>query len=380
MIPILSPELEEFRQHVQRWTLDRLMPRANEIDRSGEFPRDLFEELAGLGYLGIMYDEEFGGLGADNRNVMFTILIEELSRASMSFAGMICMHGSTATFGLAEWGSQDLKARYLAPALKGEMIGAFAITESNAGSDAASLRTRADKVDGGYVINGAKIFTSNAPYADFVTVAATSDAAKGVKGIGLYFVDTKTPGFSVSRTIEKFLIHGSATAETTYEDVFVPDECRLGSESGFLNAYKALTVDRIYTGALAMGNARAAYDAALEYSKVREQFGRPIGKFQAIQFKLVNMLATIEQMRLYLYQAAQMADRGDPITKEAAMAKLLTSEGGNAVCRDAMSIFGGYGLTLDFPVERYLRDSFFPMVGGGTCDIMRTIVAKQIGI
>tara|TARA_R110000772_G_scaffold56211_3_gene127998 strand:+ start:1997 stop:3139 length:1143 start_codon:yes stop_codon:yes gene_type:complete len=380
MIPTLAPEHEEFRAHIERWVEQRLQPIASELDQSGVFPHELFKELGSLGYFGIMYPEAYGGLGGASPNVHYTILIEELSRASMAFAGVVCMHAAAATHGIGAWGSEALREKYLAPAIRGEKIGAFAITEPNSGSDAASIRTRARKVDGGYVITGTKMFTSSAPIADFITVAATSDPEKGVQGIGLFLVDTKMPGFSVGRTIEKFVIHSADTAETIYEDVFVPDDHRLGDESGFLNAYRALTIDRIYTGAMALGNARAAYDAALDYAKTRVQFGKPIGKFQAVQFKLVDMLATLEQARLYVYHAAELADRGEPITKEAAIAKQIAADGGNQICQKALNIFGGYGLTLDFPVERYLRDSFFPMIGGGTSDIMRTIAAKQIGL
>ncbi len=380
MLPELAPAHEEFRSHVARWVDERLAPAADEIDRKGEFPIDLFRELGSLGYLGIMYPEEYGGTAVAEKNVYFTIMIEELSRASMAFAGTVGMHSSTATHGIFAWGSDALKQRYLVPSIRGEMIGAFALTEANAGSDAAAITTRARAVDGGYVISGTKMFTSNSPFADFIIVAATTDPAKGARGIGLYLVDVASPGFSIGRTIEKFLIHSSDTAETVYDDVFVPEECRLGDEQGFLNAYESLTVDRIFTAALALGNARAAYEAALRYAGQREQFGRPIGTFQAVQFKLVDMLALLEQARLYVYEAAKLADHGRSITREAAQAKMIAAENGTQICQKALQVFGGYGLTKDFPVERYLRDSFFPGVGGGTSDIMRVVAAKALGL
>lgn len=380
MLPNLAPEFGEFRSHIAKWASDRLAPVAAELDRTDVFARDLFKELGSLGYFGIMYPEEYGGSGIEDRNVHYTIMIEELCKVSMAFGGTVGMHAATATHGIFKWGSEELKRRYLVPALRGEMIGAFALTEPNAGSDAAAVRTTARKVDGGYLLNGTKMFTSNSNIADFITVAATSDRSKGIKGIGLYLVDITSPGLSVGKPIEKFVIHSGDTAETIYEDVFVPDDYRLGDEQGFLNAYHSLTVDRIFTAAMALGNAWAAYEAALEYAKSREQFGRPIGKFQAIQFRLVEMLATLEQARLYVYETAKLADQGHTITREAAIAKAVAAESGNEVCRKALSIFGGYGLTKDFPAERYLRDSFFPMVGGGTGDIMRVIAARELGL
>jgi butyryl-CoA dehydrogenase len=299
----------------------------------------------------------------------------------MGFSATVSMHGSTATHTIFEWGGEELKQKYLVPAIKGEKIGAFAITEPNAGSDAGSIRTRAERTNEGYRLNGTKIFTSNSTIADFVTVAARTGDEPGVKGISLFLVDTESEGFAVSRKLEKFTTHCSDTAEIVFDNVLVPDECRLGDEnSGFKNAYRSLTVDRIFTAALAIGCARAAYDAAFKYAQEREQFGRPIAKFQAVAFKLVDMLAQLEQIELYTYSAAAMADRGEDITKEAALAKIVAADGANQICQKALNIFGGYGLMNEFPIQRYLRDSYFPMIGGGTSDIMRLLVSRQLGM
>ena len=377
----LDQDQKEFQRHIARWVDERLVPQAELLDRSGEFPRELFKELGELGYYGIMYPEAYGGSGLAHPYVHYTILCEELARGSMGFAAIVCMHASTATHTIHAWGSEALRQRYLVPAIKGDMVGAFAITEANAGSDAAALRTRAERTDGGYRLNGTKIFTSNGTVADFVTVVATTDPKKRLKGLSLFLVDTRIPGFSVGRQLEKFTTHCSDTAELVLQDVFVPDECRLGDEEGgFLNAYKALTIDRVFTAALAIGTGRAAYEAALKYAKEREQFGQTIGKFQAVQFKLVDMLASLEQARLYTYYAASLADQGEPITIEAALAKIIAADGCNEVCQKALNIFGGYGLMNEFPLQRYLRDSYFPMIGGGTSDIMRLIVARQLGL
>ena len=379
---MLDQDAQEFRSHIARWVDERLAPQADALDRAAEFPHALFHEFAGLGYLGALYPESAGGSGLANPHLCFAVMCEELARGSMGFAAAVLMQASTATYTLHKWGAPALRERFLLPALRGEKIAAFAITEPNAGSDAAALRTRATKVDGGWVLNGGKIFTTHGTVADFITVVATTDPARGLKGLDLFVVETRTKGFSVGRKLEKFTIHCSDTAELAFDNVFVPAECRLGEEEsgGFLNAYKALTVDRVFTAALAVGNAQAAYDAALRYAKERVQFGQPIGKFQAVQFKLVDMLATLEQARLYTYYVAGRADRGEPITTEAALAKLVAADGCNEVCQKALNIFGGYGLMSEYPVQRFLRDSYFPIIGGGTSDIMRLIVARQLGL
>ncbi len=374
-------EVDEFRSHVARWVDERLVPQAEALDREGVFPYALFKELGQLGYFGAMYPEGYGGSGLRYPYTCFTVLCEELARGSMGFAAGVCMQGSTATNTIHEWGSATLKELYLRPALRGEKIGAFAITEPNAGSDAASLRTKASKVDGGWRLNGTKIFTSNGTVADFISVVASTAPGTGARALEMFVVDTGSDGFSVGRRLDKFSIHCSDTAELVFEDVFVPDDHHLeaGSGGGFLNVYKSLTVDRIFTAALAIGTGRAAYDAALRYAKERSQFGQPIGKFQAVQFKLVDMLAKVEQARLYTYHAASLADADKPITTEAALAKIIAGDGCNEVCQMAMSIFGGYGLMNEYPVQRFLRDSYFPLIGGGTSDIMRLVVGRQLG-
>lgn len=378
----IAEEAEEFRSYVARWVDERVAPQAEAIDHKGEFPFELFRESAELGHLGVMYPEDAGGSGLQHPYTCFTVLCEELARGSMGFAAGVCMQGSTATHTIYQWGNEKLRELYFAPAIRGEKIAAFAITEPNAGSDAASLRTKAVKVDGGWRLNGAKIFTTNGTVADFITVVASTAPGSGAKALELFVVDTKSEGFSVGRKLDKYSVRSSDTAELVLDNVFVPEDHHLKGEdgSGFLNAYKSLTVDRIFTAALAIGNGRAAYDAALRYAKERSQFGQPIGKFQAVQFKLVDMLAKLEQARLYTYYAASLADAGKPITTEAALAKIVAADGCHEVCQMAMSIFGGYGLMNEYPAQRFLRDSYFPMIGGGTSDIMRLVVARQEGL
>ncbi len=378
----LQEEVLEFRSHIARWVDERLIPQAERLDHDNEFNVELFREIGELGYLGTMYPETAGGSGVAYPYTCFTVLCEELARGSMGFAAGVCMQGSTATSTIHEWGSDALREQYLQPALRGEKVGAFAITEPNSGSDAASLKTRAVRAEGGYVLNGSKIFTTNGTVADFITVVATVDPAAGTRGLELFLVDTSWAGFKVGRKLDKFSVRCSDTAELFFEDLFVPDAHCLGDGKGggFIKAYSALTVDRIFTAALALGNAQAAYDAALRYAGERKQFGQAIGKFQAVQFKLVDMLARLEQDKLYTYYASALADRGASITTEAALAKIAAAEGGHEVCEKAHAIFGGYGLMNEYPAQRFLRDSYFPMIGGGTGDIMRLIVARQIGL
>ncbi|MGO9572061.1 MAG: acyl-CoA dehydrogenase family protein [Desulfomonilaceae bacterium] len=376
-----TEEQREFRRHIARYVDEKIIPVAESLDDTEEFPRDIVRELGRLGYLGIKYPEEYGGSGLQNPNVFHCIFCEELARGSLGVASVIGMHTSTATHTVFAWGTEELKQKYLVPALSGEKIAAFGLTEPGAGSDAAAIRTRAVKTDNGYVLNGTKIFISNGTGADFVTIAAKTEPDKGVHGISLFLVDTKTPGFSVGRRLEKFSNKCSDTAELVLEDVELPDDCLLGEENkGFTNVYVSLAIDRIMTAALALGLSRAAYQAAYNYSKEREQFGRPISKFQAIQFRLVDMLARLKSAELHTYYAAWVADLQDNPTEAAAMAKLVATEAANYICRMAVSIFGGYGLMNEFPVQRYLRDSFFPLVAGGTNDIMKLVVARQIGL
>ncbi|MGB6066285.1 MAG: acyl-CoA dehydrogenase family protein [Desulfomonilaceae bacterium] len=376
-----TEEQREFRRNIARYVDEKVIPVAESLDDTEEFPRDIVKQLGQLGYLGIKYPEEYGGSGLKDSNVFHCIFCEELARGSLGVASVLGMHTSTATHTVFTWGTEELKQKYLVPALSGDKIAAFGLTEPGAGSDAAAIRTRAVKTSNGYVLNGSKIFISNGTVADFVTIAAKTAPDKGVHGISLFLVDTKTSGFSVGRRLEKFSNKCSDTAELVLEDVELPHDCLLGEENkGFTNIYVSLAIDRIMTAALALGLSRAAYQAAYNYSKEREQFGQPISKFQAIQFRLVDMLVRLKSAELHTYYAASVADRHDNPTEAAAMAKLVATEAANYICRMAVSVFGGYGLMSEFPVQRYLRDSFFPLVAGGTNDIMKLIVAKQIGL
>jgi alkylation response protein AidB-like acyl-CoA dehydrogenase len=376
-----TEEQNEFRRQVARFVDERVIPIAEQYDQSGEFPREIMLELGELGYLGIKYPEAYGGAGLDQPHMYHTIFSEELARGSLGIAAGIAMQTSTATYGVNKWGTEALKQKYLVPALQGKMIAAFGLTEPNAGSDAAALRTKAQRDGDHYVLNGTKIFTTNGTVADFITIAARTNPGKGFKGISLFLLDTKTPGFSVGRKLEKFTIHCSDTAELVLDNVRIPAECLLGEEDmGLINIAQSLIDDRVMTAGLAVGVAKAAYEGAFKYAQEREQFGKAISHFQAVRFRLVDMLARLKTAELYTYYAAWKADRGEKIMQEAAMAKLVASEAANYICRQALSIYGGYGLMMEYPAQRFLRDSFFPLVGGGTSDIMKVVISKEMGL
>ncbi|MFH0822255.1 MAG: acyl-CoA dehydrogenase family protein [Pseudomonadota bacterium] len=377
----LTWEAEEFRRNVARFAQERLAPVAKELDEAGEPPRDLILEMGKLGFLGVKFPEECGGAGVDLPNTYHCILVEELARASAGFAATIAMATSVPLLSVYHFGSEDLKQKYVVPALRGEKIGAFALTEPGAGSDAAAIRTRAVRDGDSYIINGTKTFTTNGTIADFVAVVAKTGLEDGRKGMSVFLVDTTMKGFRVGKRLSKFTTHCSDTAELVFEDLVVPRENLLGEEdTGLLGVMEHLEVDRIMTAAISLGLAKSAYEAALQYSKEREQFGKAISKFQAVRFRLVDMLSLLESSEIYLYHAAMKADRGEKVSKEAALTKIIVCEAANKICSMALSIFGGYGLMTEYPVERFLRDSYFPLIGGGTPDIMRVVVAREIGI
>jgi alkylation response protein AidB-like acyl-CoA dehydrogenase len=377
----LTWEQQEFRRQVARFAQERVAPLAEEMDARGEPRRDLLREMGALGFLGVKFPEEYGGAGVDGPHVYHCLLVEELARVSAGFSATVAMTTSVPLLSIFRWGSEELKQEYLVPAIRGEKIGAFALTEPEAGSDAAAIRTRAVRHGDDYVLNGSKIFISNGTVADFVTVAAKTDPEKGMAGISIFLVDARSEGFRVGGKLSKFTTKSSDTAELVFEDLVVPAGRMLGQENeGLLNLLSSLEEDRLMTAATSLGLAKAAYEAAVRYAQERKQFGKAIGKFQAVRFRIADMLALLETSELYLYYAARKADRGERVAKEAALAKIIVCEGANKVCSMALSIFGGYGLMTEYPVERYLRDSYFPLIGGGTPDIMRVVVAREIGI
>ncbi len=377
-MPRLTPEQEGFRRSVAKLVDTEIAPVADDIDARGEFPVALFRRLGALGYFGLRYPERYGGSEADM--VTFCLLAEELGRGSMSLAAAAMMQALMGTHFVFKYGDEEQRQRYLVPALRGEKIGAFALTEPGAGSDLGNMQTRARREGEHWVLRGAKTWVTSAPIADFLTVGAKTSDERGLKHIALFLVDPKTmPGVVQGRKIAKMSVRASDTGEIALEDVRVPATHVLGGESGGVEMIGGILSEiRVMTAALSVGLARAAYHAALRYARERVAFGKPIAEHQAIAFKLADMLTGIHGATLMTYEAAAALDRGEAVTREAAMAKLTASEMAVRVADEATRIFASYSLATEYPVQRYLRDSRFLLFGGGTSEILRMIIARDL--
>jgi alkylation response protein AidB-like acyl-CoA dehydrogenase len=374
----LTPEQETFRRSVARFVDAEVVPQAEAIDERGEFPRELFKRVGAQGWLGLRYPEAYGGADADM--VTYCLFAEELARGSLSLAAAAAMQSLMGTYFVFKHGSDALKAKYLVPALRGDLVTTFALTEPNAGSDVASITTRAERRGDRWVLRGAKTWVTSAPVADVLTVAAKTSAERGLKNIALFLLDRATMGgISLGKAIDKMAVRGSVTGEILLEDVEVPDEHLLGGDTGGVDKIGAILAEiRIMTGALSVGLARAAYDAALAYARARVAFDKPIGEHQAIGFKLADMLTSLQAAALMTYQAAARLDAGRPIGREAAMAKLFASEAAVRITDEAARIFASYGLAMEYPVQRYFRDARFLLPGGGTSEILRLVIGREL--
>lgn len=370
----LWQEQQLLRETFARFSDERIRPQAQAIDEAGEFPRELFMELADLGLFGLRYPESLGGV---NQNLLsFCLAIEEIARGSLSVAAGAAMQSLMGTHFLFALGSDDIHERLLKPAIRGEKIGTICITEPGAGSDLSAIATSAEKVDGGYRINGQKTWITSAPVADFFTVFARAGADKRLT---IFLVEKHFPGLNVGRTIEKMGCRASPTSEVFFESCFVPDDHRLGEEGEGEGRLREILADiRIMTGALANGVARAALADALAYSAERQQFGRPINKFQAIQMKLADMATNLEAATHLVQYAAWLRDQDRPCMREAAMAKLFATERAVEICDQTTRILGSYGYASEFAAQRYLRDIRFTLYGGGTSEINKLIIAKDL--
>lgn len=374
----LSENHELFRRSVAEFVDRYVVPVAREIDERGSFPEELFRRCAEQEFFGIRYPPEVGGAGGDN--LMFNLMCEELARGSMSLAACVAMQGLMGTDFIYRFGSQDHKQRLLGPALRGEKIGVIAMTEPGYGSDLGGIKTTARREGDGWVLNGHKTWITNASLADFFTVAAKTDPEAGFKGIDMFLVEKGTPGLSVGREIHKLGTRASETSEVFLKDVFVPAENLLGPQgSGFRNLGGILAQIRTMTGALGLGLGQAALDASLKYARERVQFGRPIGQFQAIQHKLAEMATQLEAARGLVYRATWLIDQGRPDMKLASMAKLFATEMANQLADQATRIFGSYGFAMEMDPQRYFRDARFLLYGGGTSEILKNIIAKELG-
>lgn len=373
-----TPEQENFRRTVARFVDAEVVPQAETIDERGEFPRELFKRVGAQGWLGLRYPERYGGADADM--VTYCLFAEELARGSLSVAAAAAMQSLMGTYFVYKHGSETLRAKYLVPALRGDLIATFALTEPNAGSDVANITTRAERRGDRWVLRGVKTWVTSAPVADILTVAAKTSGERGLKNIALFLLDRAAmPGITLGKSIEKMAVRGSVTGEILLEDVEVPDEHVLGGDTGGVDKIGSILAEiRIMTAALSVGLARAAYGAALVYARERVAFGKPIGEHQAISFKLADMLTSLQAATLMTYQAAARLDAGQPIGREAAMTKLFASETAVRITDEAARIFASYGLAMEYPVQRYFRDARFLLPGGGTSEILRLVIGREL--
>jgi len=373
-----TAEQEEFRRAVARFVDAEVVPVADQLDERAEFPRALFTRLGALGYLGLRYPEAYGGGDADT--VTYCLFAEELARGSLSLAAAAAMQSLMGTYFIYKYGGEALRRRYLVPALRGETVATFALTEPNAGSDLAGLTTRAERRGDRWVLTGTKTWVTNAPVADVLTVAAKTSGERGMKNIALFLLDRAAmPGISLGKKIEKMAVRASETGEIVLDGVEVPDEHVLGGETGGVEKIGTILSEiRVMTAALSVGLARAAYDAALGYARQRQAFGKPIVEHQAIAFKLADMLTSLHAATVMTYQAAAALDAGRPVTREAAMTKLFASEMAVRVTDEAARIFASYGLATEYPVQRYFRDARFLLPGGGTSEILRLVIGRDL--
>ena len=363
-------------EHVKEFCNEQLAPKAQETDEAGVWPAANVASLGQLDLMGIPVPEDYGGLGMDF--LTWAAVGEELSRACTTTGAVYGAH-MLAAFPIMQFGTEEQKQKHLIPLAKGEHIGAFGLTEPGAGSDAAAVATRAVKDGDGYVLNGTKIFITNGGEAQTYVIITSTDPTKGVRGLSAFIVEKGTPGFEFGKNEKKMAYPSLPNRELIFTDCRLPKENLLGREGGgFLVAMRTLGVGRIGMAIGAVGVARAALEAAVPYARQRHQFGKPISSFQAIQFMLADMATEIDAARLLTWRAAWLKDHSKPFEKEAAMAKLYASEVAMRVTTKAVQVFGGYGYTKDFPVERYMREAKLFEIVEGTSEVQRMVIANQV--
>lgn len=373
----LTEEQRMIRDGVREFARGAVAPRAAEIDRANVFPRDLVRQAAELDLLGIVVPEEYGGAGLDH--ICFALFVEEVAACSGALAVILDVHTSVGTEPIIYFGTDDQKRRYLPKLASGEMLGAFALTEPESGSDAASLKTTAVKQNGEYVLNGTKTFITNVGEADLYIVMARTGEARGAKGISAFIVEKGTRGLRFGEPMHKLGLNGSPTGELVLEDVCVPASNRLALEGeGFRVAMQALDSGRIGISAQAVGLARGALDLAVDYVKQRQQFGQPVAQFEVVQFQIADMATAIDASRLMTWEAAEACDAGRPFTQLASMAKLFSTDTAMWVTTDAVQLFGGYGYIKEYPIERFMRDAKATQIYEGTNQIQRVVIARNL--
>jgi alkylation response protein AidB-like acyl-CoA dehydrogenase len=374
-----SEEQERFRRSVRDFVNKEVIPAAQSMDEAKTFPHQLFKQCASNGYLGLRYPESVGGMGADF--ITFCLMIEQLARGSLSLASAVSMQALMGTDFIHRFGTEAQQKDLLQPALRGEKLGTIAMTEPDFGSDLGSIRTSAEPVDSGWLLNGRKMWITSATVADFFTVAAKTDPDAGFKGIDLFLVEKGTPGLAIGKQIEKLGLRASETSEVILDQVIVPPENLLGGQgTGFQNLGAILDEIRTMTGALGLGLGQAALEASAQYANERVQFGRPIGAFQAINHKIADMGTELEAARWLVYRSAWGITQGQKDMKLAAMAKLFATEAANHIADQCTRIFGSYGFAMEFAAQRYFRDARFLLYGGGTSEILRTVIAREMGV
>jgi short-chain 2-methylacyl-CoA dehydrogenase len=373
----LAPEHELIRSTVREFAEQRVAPVAEELDREKRFPYDLVAELAELGLMGMTIPEEYGGAGTDA--VSYAIAVEELTRVDSSVAITVAAHHSLGTLPIYYYGDEEQRQRWIPELASGQKVAAFGLTEPDAGSDAGATRTTAELRDGSWVVNGSKIFITNA--GTDISACVTITARTGEDEVSNIVVPNGTPGYEISPPMEKLGWHASDTRELSFDDVEVPEDHLLGPRGeGFRQFLEILDGGRISVAAMGVGLAQGAYDLAYAYARDRHAFGQPIARFQAIQFKLADMAVEIEAGRLLTYKAAWLKDQDRPFAKEAAMAKLYTGELSRRVVNEALQIHGGYGYMQEFAISRLYRDQKILEIGEGTNEVQRMVIARHLGL
>ncbi|HEY1337149.1 MAG TPA: acyl-CoA dehydrogenase family protein [Bryobacteraceae bacterium] len=372
-----TQEQIQLRKSVREFAEAEIAPHVMEWDEEQIFPLEVIRKLGKLGYMGSIFSEDLGGSGLGY--IEYSIIIEELSRVDGSVGIIVAAHTSLCSNHIYKMGTDEQRLHYIPKLASGEWIGCWSLTEPEAGSDAAGTRTTAVKDGECWVVNGAKTFTTNAHYADVCVAMAVTDRAAAQHGISAFVIERNTPGFRPGKKENKLGLRASATGEVIFENCRLGERQLLGKlNDGFVDSLKVLDGGRISIAALSIGMAQGAYDAALKYSKLRKQFGRPISEFQAIQHKLVDMSVDLDAARLLNYRAAWMMDRGMRVTSESAKAKLYASEAAVRIANEAVQIHGGYGFIKDYPVEKFYRDVKLCTIGEGTSEIQRLVIARQL--
>ncbi|MGH9358040.1 MAG: acyl-CoA dehydrogenase family protein [Terriglobia bacterium] len=373
----LSAEQHEIKRSVREFAEREIRPHVSEWDESQHFPQEIIPQLAQLGLMGVTVPVEYGGAGLGH--VEYVTIVEELARVDGSAAIIVAAHNSLCAGHIEIAGTEGQKRKYLVPLARGEKLGCWSLTEPQAGSDAGGTRTTARLEGTTWVLNGSKTFTSNGSYADVCVAMAVTDKTAHKHGISAFIIERGTPGFRSGKKENKMGMRASDTAEVIFEDCRIPEENCLGKPGeGFIDSLKVLDKGRISIAALAVGIAQGAFEASLAYAKQRQQFGKRIAEFEAIQWKLAEMATKIEAARLLTLRAAALADQGLRLTRESAMAKLLAGEMAVSVANEAVQIHGGYGFIKDYPVEKFYRDVKLCTIGEGTSEIQHLVIAREL--